>query len=811
MVISVFLILAGMVCGGQEPGGFLNKQTVQLDPGKKVTYTVPAMDTKGNRVTLSFLARGKSTNYGGYNHGLQVRVNGRVVQAAEDRRMVRLLNKPLRFPYKQWKGMTYLWDRYYARGTGWVIIYAPDYKPSDERPWLGDQWANYVLAVDDLLCADKPNVIQFSNEHSRKTAVVLVDKVQLTRTDQAGFGDLKQTPAFPDCPLKRTDFASLKNPNLQVGADGGLVIQHDGRKYNFETIFSYPQGGYNILGAGPSPEEPEKKFTVKVTPLDVQAWRVTAEGEFYTIDRLIKIEWGKVYVADTIRNKTDSTLGVIVKHYLKFGQAVPNVLIGGNDDPALNDVHTSANPTLFVPLANGGLGLVANDGLSRLQSRFYYDPDKWSVGVKNENLALGPGKSHTMTRSIYVLEGQGQGNYFDFINYVRRDWGSNFRVDGPYDYIRPEVVLEIDDAKLIEYVKANRIYAVSLTSSWKDPQTGKWHSWFVDSRWPQPSAKYYRQLVTDSIAKLRRTVPHVKILHKYHTYLNVVDDDIDKYADSWMIDHNGQMLTYGQYRECFYPTLTNRFGKAMFDMITKVMEEHKPDGLYWDEFNGPGAADNMLIPYSTFDKWDGHTAVIDPKTKQIITTAGLVRLLSADWVAEALRRLESYDGLLLANAQPCLPEYNIIKFPRRVETNDRVTRMLEANLYSPLGKPSGHTPSISVIRQHLELGGITIRGPIANKWPVVGFFFPLTPIELHRGWILAEERLITARSGRFGWDTKVSGTLYKFNAAGQQVDQKQVTVPARTAGTASTPSTPSTGGGLDIVVPEDGIAILVRS
>ena len=74
--------------------------------------------------------------------------------------------------------------------------------------------------------------------------------------------------------------------------------------------------------------------------------------------------------------------------------------------------------------------------------------------------------------------------------------------------------------------------------------------------------------------------------------------------------------------------------------------------------------------------------------------------------------------------------------------------------------------------------------------------FPLTPIELHDGWILAQERLITARSGRFAWDTPVAGTLYKFNANGKQVEKKQVTVPVQ---------------GLDIVVPDDGLVILIRS
>ncbi len=238
MVMSAFLITVSMVLGQVNQPVQLSKELVELNPDKSVTYTVPAIDGGDKRVTLSFYARGKGDYDSGYTHGLQIYINGKVVQAAEDRRMVRLLNKPLEFPYKKWKGITYKRSRYYTRGTGWVIIWAPSYEPSDKKPWLLDKWASYVLAVEDLLHSEKPNTIEFRNEHPRHKAVVMLDKVQLTRTDQAGFGQMKPTPAFPDHPPRRTDFASLKNPDLQVDSTGGLVIQHDGRKYNFETIFS---------------------------------------------------------------------------------------------------------------------------------------------------------------------------------------------------------------------------------------------------------------------------------------------------------------------------------------------------------------------------------------------------------------------------------------------------------------------------------------------------------------------------------------------------------------------------------------------
>ena len=112
-----------------------------------------------------------------------------------------------------------------------------------------------------------------------------------------------------------------------------------------------------------------------------------------------------------------------------------------------------------------------------------------------------------------------------------------------------------------------------------------------------------------------------------------------------------------------------------------------------------------------------------------------------------------------------------------------------------MGYTAGHTPSITDIRQLLELGGVPVRSPLGYKWPVMGLMFPLTPIELHNGWVLAEERLITARSGTFGWDNKTDATLYKFDSTGKIAEEKNVVV---------------TTSGIQVKVPEDGLVIVVR-
>ena len=73
--------------------------------------------------------------------------------------------------------------------------------------------------------------------------------------------------------------------------------------------------------------------------------------------------------------------------------------------------------------------------------------------------------------------------------------------------------------------------------------------------------------------------------------------------------------------------------------------------------------------------------------------------------------------------------------------------------------------------------------------------FPISTIELHKGWILAQERLITAYTGTYSWGYPVSGTLYRYNSSGSLVDAIQSTIPT---------------AGAVVTVPSNGLAVFVR-
>ena len=49
------------------------------------------------------------------------------------------------------------------------------------------------------------------------------------------------------------------------------------------------------------------------------------------------------------------------------------------------------------------------------------------------------------------------------------------------------------------------------------------------------------------------------------------------------------------------------------------------------------------------------------------------------------------------------------------------------------------------------------------------YMFPFTPIELHEGYVIGEERIITAKSGLYGWRDASGHRIHVFDEFGMEV------------------------------------------
>jgi hypothetical protein len=55
--------------------------------------------------------------------------------------------------------------------------------------------------------------------------------------------------------------------------------------------------------------------------------------------------------------------------------------------------------------------------------------------------------------------------------------------------------------------------------------------------------------------------------------------------------------------------------------------------------------------------------------------------------------------------------------------------------------------------------------------------YPFTPVELHEGYVIGKERIITNRSGVFGWNDNSPHEVHVYDNTGHEVDLKKIKLP----------------------------------
>ena len=60
-------------------------------------------------------------------------------------------------------------------------------------------------------------------------------------------------------------------------------------------------------------------------------------------------------------------------------------------------------------------------------------------------------------------------------------------------------------------------------------------------------------------------------------------------------------------------------------------------------------------------------------------------------------------------------------------------------------------------------------GPGSGEYGPINHMFPITPVELHEGWILGKERIITARSLEALWEKPSKPVVHLFDITGREV------------------------------------------
>jgi hypothetical protein len=119
-----------------------------------------------------------------------------------------------------------------------------------------------------------------------------------------------------------------------------------------------------------------------------------------------------------------------------------------------------------------------------------------------------------------------------------------------------------------------------------------------------------------------------------------------------------------------------------------------------------------------------------------------------------------------------------LHFPCFVETGT-ITHCRHAHLHSPIALGDHLTERSEKDAYHQMLAALNYGcvyhwyndvTVIPTHPHLTRYMYPITPLELHEGYLIGKERIITNRSGLFGWGDASEHEVHVFNTDGVEVE-----------------------------------------
>lgn len=764
LAVIVSLVYA---CGAQAADIALIRDELRIPRGKTHALefgTVPQRDTT---VLLEIESRLDSARLAGSMFFLDLTLNGRKIKAARSRSAVRLVNRPLVSPVARntpsaWYG-----------AQGWRVLYAPDFKGALAHTYYVGNPYRLVLDITDLTNPAAENRLEITNTFPSRHAKYAGTAGDLIIRKLA----LKTIPT----PSPMMAAANTAKPHVNTGqpaagpapykaevaAGGGIRLTVGARQWLISSVFSYPNAGLNHLVADPADNassHPEWSVAVKTA---ARAATVHATGPHYRLERTVRLTPRRIEVADRITNTNrQAALGMMVSHTVDLSNAEASVVrLAGNPDPAINTYYSPPNPSVHIALPDQGLGLICEDDAFRNQARLFCADQGKSAGFRTNMLLLAPGETYTMRWAIYPISGP---DYYDFINLVRQDWGANFTVLGPWTFFNPDTILAtpIDDIRA-RFTRLGIRYAV-YCGGWVDRKHSAKRIGFgtgvMDDYWTN-----FRSRLRVAATRIREAVPECRVLIYYDTQRDTSEGGHERFRDSWLTSRKGDQLSTewsGQYSltRSVVATLENTFGKAMLGVADRYLDDLRADGLYWDEMENVAYG----VPLITHNQQDGHSCILDPETYTIQHEVGLTTLLGEGHRLAVIERVRKRGGFLMGNGPPTTKDLLRTGVQRMTEIQHNDVWCHEGDLATPLGYASGRMDFGNWIRA-IGMAKLLVGTRYTYEHEISKYVFPFTPIELHHGYLLGRERIITIHSGNYGWPGKrCLVQVHHFDAQGKR-------------------------------------------
>ncbi len=692
--------------------------TVERAKPQSLKFTAPATPT-GRLAVLAFNARIEHTKVAGHTQVLKVFVNGQPVPGKL------LLNKPARAGSRG--GQVY---SLYA-GESLTAYYAPDFTSADRDPHYalvdGLKACEFELNVSELL-KEGENELRFEHVQAAVERPVILGEVRLQF--QFPPPPPKAKAPAPTGPIPTIEPAARHRTEYTVkdAGDGKLELTVGGESYTVASRFSTPGPGW-VTGANP----------------------------FFDYRRELDRRPEAVVVRETFTNKTAANLGIMQRHEVR--RAVDRVWLSGLERPnKVGSVQEPHNPTVYAAMGPAGVGLVPLSDAMRVHLGSYCAED--GISIADNNLVLPPGASYTAEWAIVPTVG---GDYWAFLNATRRLMEANFRLDGGFAFFRANA---------------------KLTEPWSDEQT---RNFIVnkDAKYVCASIPYLGgyaahgtafqkvdlELYKRSFERRRRLVPGVVNMVYFHCFLDITEDGPDRFKDARLLLPDGQQGDYGQDRYKLYlPLADNSYGPAIAKNVDLILDEIGAEGVYWDEH------EYSAYKYHYGEPWDRLSGDIDAQTGQVARLKSSVTLLTEPWRVALAKRILA-KGPLIGNGSPVTRAMSALDFMCFVETGS-ITNCTRNHLYSPIALGDHLTErsekdAYQVMVDALDYGclyhwynDLTV---IPTHHHLTQYMYPITPVELGGGYVIGSDRIITNRSGLYGFGDGSTHEVHVYNDQGVEV------------------------------------------
>jgi len=665
-----------------------------------------------------------------------------------------------------------------------------------------------------------------SDLHFFDHALTAEEVMQIYRKENRFGASVETAEEFP----AKGKIAAAIGKNIAVYESGAIAIKSGNASFRLDSIYSYPATpvmGFNAFTAAPLKQGLEKKWQVSVKALDENSVAVSASGSKYTINRLItRLDSTRLRVKETIRNNSENDQGMVFFHRINPAQKVDTWNLYGqeNTSSAGDSRMMPANPTLFIKNGDDALAMVAEDDIFRCHLNasvidLKKGKKRFDFGCR---FGIPAGKEHVLEYTVYTM----QGDYFDFINRLRKDWKVPvLTLNGPYGLVRTaaqrsEVYRRhLADENMFRKAFERRNMKIITLNPWFN----YWDGTVFANR--EEFKKHMQQVMKN----IRKVNPEAKFLASLETYTyclgeqdfsdkaeagfswtSVTDATLKRVMNSPWRDSatsgDGKAISLypmnkvvGQKRPSLnlsvHPVRGNHFYKVRLEEFDFLLDEVGFDGIYQDMFGFSAPS------YARGGSWDGFTVSLNPDgtISRKMTHLGP---LSAPGRADWLRKIIGKGKIALTNfGAPTTRELQTIPYYNFCEAAGRGVGRQNLDVIPPdssgcvmnqLSTPLAYGPHRSEeidavrlmarVRAYLRYGCMYIhtsfrncfpeKGPKSGEYGPINHMYPITPIELHRGWVKGKERIVACVSYKTVWERQAKPVALRFDAVGRAIPVK---------------------------------------